>query len=350
MPPAKLAYTYRNRKRTASGAIKDYWRFRRDGRDTPLPGDPMRDPAAMKVYADLMLACDRAARPAEPGRSTFAWLARAYLASAEFAQLEPITQTDYARTLQVHLVPALGPERFDCISRAAIKAVRDHVARERAPRTANKVQQVASLVYSWADQEDLLPAGFRNPCEALRKLKGRTRMIEVWSDEEIALFLAGARGIETSAVLLALYTGQRREDLVRLEWSDCLGDTIRVRQNKTGEPLVIPCHPVLKAHLAEIRTQFGGPVLRGQDGKVMSAGSLSAAMNRAVARIEGMPHRTLHGLRYAASGKLEEVGCTEIENRSIVGHRTREMWLKYASQRSAAERALGKWQGGTNAG
>lgn len=351
MPLAKLPFTYRSRKRAASGAIKDYWRFRRAGRDTPLPGDPIRDAAAMKAYADLMLEYDRAGKGrAAPARSSFEWLARAYLASAEFAQLAERTQVDYTRTLEDHLIPSLGPERFDCLTRAAIKTVRDHVARARAPRTANKVQQVASLVYSWADQEDLLPPGFRNPCENLRKLKGRTRMIEVWSDEEIALFLAGGRGTEITAVLLALYTGQRREDLVRLEWSDCLGAMIRVRQNKTGEPLTIPCHPVLKAHLAGVRTAFGGPVLRGIDGKAMNAGSLSAAINRAVARIEGMPHRTLHGLRYAASGKLEEVGCTELQNRAIVGHRTREMWLKYASQRRAAEQAMDKWEGGTNAG
>ncbi len=347
----KLPYTYRNRKRL-SCRIKDYWRFRREPvGDCPLPGDPLRDIKAMALYTELMARCDRfKGENREPERHTFDWLAKAYLASAEFNGLMGKTQVDYRRTIEDHLIPALGPERFDCINRAAIKAVRDHVAKIRAPRTANKVQQVASLIYSWADQEDLLPTGFRNPCEALRKLKGRARMIEVWSAEEISLFLAGATSTETTAVTLALYTGQRREDLVQLQWSDCLGDTIRVRQNKTGEPLTIPCHPTLKAHLAKIRTQFGGPVLRGQDGKPMTAGSLSAMMQRAVARIPGMPHRTLHGLRYAASGMLEAAGCNEIENRSIVGHRTREMWLKYASQRRSAETAMDKWEARTDAG
>lgn len=341
----KLPYTYRNRKRLA-GRIKDYWRFRREPvGDCPLPGDPMRDTTAMSKYAELMQRCETMIeQQQEPERHTFAWLTSAYFDSAEYGNLEEITQNDYRRTLEEHLIPALGPERFDCITRAAIKAVRDHVAKDRAPRTANKVQQVASLLYSWADQEDLLPAGFRNPCEKLRKLKGRSRIIEVWSEEEVALFLAGSRGTETTAVMLALYTGQRREDLVQMQWSDCLEGTIRVRQNKTGEPLVIPCHPVLRAHLNDIRTDFGGPILRGQDGKPLNANALSAIMRRAVARIEGMPHRTLHGLRYAASGKLEAVGCNEIENRSIVGHRTREMWLKYAAQRRSAEAAMDKWQ------
>lgn len=347
----KLPYTYRSRKKV-SGRVKDYWRFRREPvGDCPLPGNPLHDVPAMRAYADFMERCDRMlAQDRDAHRHSFEWLAKAYLAGAEFAALSEKTQVDYQRTIDDHLIPWLGPERFDCINRAAVKTVRDHVAKDRAPRTANKVQQVASLIYSWADQEDLLPDGFRNPCENLRKLKGRARTIEIWSDEEIALFLAGAVGNESTAVMLALYTGQRREDLVRLQWSDCIGKTIRVRQNKTGEPLTIPCHPALQAHLKTIRTNFGGPVLRGQDGKPMTAGSLSALMQRAVTRIEGMPHRTLHGLRYAASGMLEKVGCSELENRSIVGHRTREMWIKYASQRRTAEAAMEKWEAGTNAG
>ncbi|MEM6586618.1 MAG: hypothetical protein AAF692_12775, partial [Pseudomonadota bacterium] len=260
----KLAYTYPSRKKLKSGTVT-YWRFRREPvGDCPLPGDPQRDVAAMKKYAELMERCDvMIEQQVAPERHTFEWLANSYMKSVEFLGLNEKTQSDYQRTLEDRLIPALGPERYDCINRAAIKAVRDHVGKTRAPRTANKVQQVASLLYNWADQEDLLPHDFRNPCEKLKKLKGRARTIEIWSEEEISLFLAGAQGNEVTAVMLALYTGQRREDLVQMQWSDCLGDMIRVRQNKTGEPLVIPCHAVLKAHLKQIRTEFGGPVLRG---------------------------------------------------------------------------------------
>lgn len=60
----------------------------------------------------------------------------------------------------------------------------------------------------------------------------------------------------------------------------------------------------------------------------------------AVRKIEGMPHRSLHGLRYAAAGMLEDAGCTMVEISSIIGHRTYQMAMKYARQRKDAEAAI----------
>lgn len=342
MPRTDLPYTYRSRKRLKSG-IRDYWRFRRDGLDTPLPGDPSRDPAAMRKYADLIDQVERVINRKEAERHTFQFLSDAYLTSAEFNALADITQRDYRRTIEERLLPALREERYDCVNRATIKAIRDAVIAEgQSVRTAHKVKQVASLLYAWADEEDLLPAGFINPAQGIRKLRGQSRSITIWSPEETALFLGACEPFMRTPVMLALYTGQRREDLVRMQWSDVTGNVIRVRQNKTGEPLTIPCHSALTAHLAQIRTKFGGPIIRNAESKPLNANALSAAMNRAVAAIDAMPHRTLHGLRYAAAGALEEAGCSVVEITSIIGHRTYTMAIKYARQRRDAEAAIAK--------
>lgn len=341
----KLPYTYKNRKKLASGKVKDYWRYRRDGIDTPLPGDPMRDIPAMQKYAELEGDAERRiAKAADegPGRKTFEWLARAYMASAEFEALKEITQGDYRRTIEGRLIPALGPERYDCMTRAMVKAVRDAVARKLSNRTAHKVKQTVSCIYAWADEEELVPEGF-NPAASMKKLKGKSKAIEIWSREEIDLFLAHATGTARTIVMLGLYTGQRREDLVKMEWKDCLGDTIRVRQSKTGEPLMIACHPALSEHLKTIRTKFGGPVLRGADNGPMTANAMSRTLERAIDKIEGMPRRTPHGLRYAAAGELEAAGCSVVEISSVVGHRTYQMAMKYARQRRDAEAARDRW-------
>lgn len=343
MASGDLPYTYCSRKKLKSG-IREYWRFRRDGIDAPLPGDPRRDPAAMRKYADLVEQAERRAETsAEPARHTFEWLARQYLASAEFAQLKPATQDDYIGTIEDRLIPALGPERFDCIGRSAIKLVRDAVLAEGlAPRTANKVKQVASLLYSWAEEEELLPEGFPNPGKRLKKLKASGKPIEIWSDEEIALFLGACEPAMRTAVLLALHTGQRAGDLVAMKWADYQGTMIRVRQNKTGEPLTIPCHPALRAHLDAIRTRFGGKIIRGEGGRETNANALASAIYRAVRKVEGMPPRSLHGLRYAAAGRLEAAGCSVVEISAIVGHRTYQMAMKYARQRKDAEAAIAR--------
>lgn len=337
-----LPYCYCSRKKLASGKYKEYWRFRRDGRDTPLPGSP-GDPQFHARYAELVHAAQEAAdaeSARQADRNSFEFLCRSYLNSAEFNALADVTQKDYRFTIEQRLIPILGPERFDCIDRASVKALRDSLASQ--PRTAHKIKQMVGRLYSWAEEEDLLPADFRNPATGIRKLKSKVVPIQVWSAEEIAHFLANCEPFMKTPVLLALYTGQRREDLVQMEWTDVMGNVVRVRQNKTGEPLDLPCHPELAKHLKKIRTPFGGAIIRTQDGKPMNAGMLSSAMNRAVAKIDGMPHRTLHGLRYASAAQLEAAGCTVVQITSVIGHRTYQMAIKYARQRRDAEAAMRK--------
>lgn len=345
MPHADLPYTYVSRKKLAGGRWRDYWRFRRDGVDAPLPGAPGL-PKFHRRYAELISASEQAkaaeqarTEAAETQRHTFSWLCEAYLDSAEFKQLSDRTQADYRYTIDERLKPVLGPERYDSIQRRTVKLLRDQLADQ--PRTAHKIRQMVSRLYSWADENDLVEHGF-NPAAGIRKLKAKVKHITIWSDEEIELFLKHCEPFMATPVLLALYTGQRREDLVTMTWSDYHDGVIRVRQNKTGEPLDLPCHPRLREHLDAKRTGFGGVIVRAANGRPLNANSLSAALNRAVAAISEMPHRSWHGLRYAAAGKLEEAGCSVVEITSVIGHRTFEMAMQYISQRKAAQAAVGR--------
>ena len=338
---AKLKYTYVVRRRLADGSWKEYWRFRRGDRNSPLPGQP-GDAEFFAAYAAILDQEDRVAEKKQAERHTFDWLCDTYLASAEFKALAASTQTDYQRTIDERLKPVLGPERYDSVKRSTVKKIRDSYADQ--PRTAHKVKQMVSRLYSWAEECDYLPSGFINPALGIRKLKVKAKHIEVWSEEEIVLFLAHAPDRLRTVVLLALYTGQRAEDVATMDWKQVQGldsdrPMIRVRQSKTDQMLTVPCHSVLRDHLKRIKTTFGGPIARGINGRPTNANALSSAIGRAVADIDAMPTRSLHGLRYAAAGRLEQVGCTVVEITSIIGHRTYQMAMQYMSQRRAAEAA-----------
>jgi integrase len=337
----EIPFTNVIRRKLASGKWKEYWRFRRGERNSALPGRP-GDPAFHARYAEILAEEERIAADKSSARGTFAWLCEEYLSSVEFTSLAQPTQDDYRYTIDERLRPALGEERFDAINRATIKLVRDNVAKTHSARTAHKVKQMASRLYSWAEEQDLLPTGFVNPAAGIRKLKAKAKPITIWSDEEIALFLGKCEPFMKTPVMLALYTGQRREDLVQMTWKDFQGGIIRVRQNKTDEMLDIPCHPELRKHLEGVRTKFGGAIVRNAKGKPMDANRLSAALNRAVAAIDNMPHRSWHGLRYASAGRLEAAGCSVVEITSIIGHRTYQMAIKYARQRKDAEAAISR--------
>src|SRR4029077_13051294 len=70
--------------------------------------------------------------------------------------------------------------------------------------------------------------------------------------EEADLQLALSSGLPERlrrALVLAAGTGQRRSDLVAMQWSDYSGDRIRLTQVKTGVKLSLPCPPELRDEL-----------------------------------------------------------------------------------------------------
>lgn len=170
----------------------------------------------------------------------------------------------------------------------------------------------------------------------------------VWSSHEIDIFLADAPDHIRTPAMLALYTGQRANDIARMRWSQWQGDLVRVRQAKTGALLDIACHHRLVEHLTNLRDKGvdpKGPICRSARHNQFNANNLGSAIYRAVQAIDAMPkNRSLHGLRYAAGSTLEEAGCSVAEIEAVLGHRTFRMAIKYASQRLRAKAAIAKME------
>lgn len=334
MPRTDLPFTY-----IAKGK---YWRFRhRLVGDLPLPGAP-GDAVFHAKYAELSGLLERQKKVASPPRSSWSWLIRKYRDSAEYRALADATQLDYSRTLDL-LAEQLGEEPYALTTTGMIRDLRDDHADQA--RKAHKIKQVASLLYSWADDHQLVKPGF-NPAKALRRLKkkGGTREYVCWSDHEFDLFTGRAIAPMKNAAMLARYTGQRAEDIARMVWSDYQGDTIRVRQNKTGAPLMIACPAPLQQHLSAMkRGRSGVVILTSASGAPYNANSLSSAIGREVRKIDGMPvDRSIHGLRYMAGADLEEAGCTVGQITAVLGHHAYQMAMKYATQRLRAREAAAK--------
>ena len=79
-----------------------------------------------------------------------------------------------------------------------------------------------------------------NPCQRGGRLYEADRAERIWTEDAIARLLAVASPSIAMAALLALSTGQRQGDLLRLPWSAYDGKYIRLRQSKTGRYVIIP--------------------------------------------------------------------------------------------------------------
>lgn len=144
-------------------------------------------------------------------------------------------------------------------------------------------------------------------------------------------------------VRLALYTGQRRSDLVKMMWSQFDGEFIEVRQQKTDELISIPCHKLLRAEL-ETMPRKAETILVGERGGPLTAASLSVMVSRTL-REMGVTGYSIHGLRKNAGRALAEAGCSDHEIRAITGHKTLAMvahYTKRANQKALARSAMAK--------
>jgi integrase len=312
---------------------KEYWRFRKGKLHTALPGKP-GDAEFHAKYGELLaLGEDKQPKAIEGSMKA---LIDAYRKSAEYGALRPPTQLDYGKTLDL-IETQMGDEPYRFITTAMVKLIRDKY--RKTPRKAHKIKQMVSRLYSWAQEESLVKAGL-NPAASFKKLKVRVKPIIPWSEEEIALFLANCPTHLKTVVLLALCTGQRAEDVVKMEWPAFQGAIVRVLQSKTGEPLMIGCHRDLRKHLASVKTAFSGRIARAASGRPYTANGFAKAVSDCGAKIPGWPgNRSPHGLRYAAAGRLEEAGVTPADASSVLGHRTYQMAMKYLSQRKRSEAA-----------
>lgn len=169
-----------------------------------------------------------------------------------------------------------------------------------------------------------------------------------WDDLELAAFEQrwplGTR--ERTAYALALYTGQRRGDLVAALWSDLdlKAGTVKVVQEKTGARLVIPVHTELRRALEQWPRRHA-TILATPDGRGTSAPAFGNMMADAI-DAAGLPDRcVLHGLRKAAARRLAEAQCTPHQIMAITGHKTLSEVTRYTKaveQEGLAKQAIVK--------
>ena len=125
-----------------------------------------------------------------------------------------------------------------------------------------------------------------NPAMAFRQYREPPRR-SVWTHAEEARFLQIC-GPELELVyMLAIYTAQRRGDLLALPWSAYQDGSIRMQQGKTGKWLDIPVIARLARKLAE--TPRVSPIICTRNGRPWTPYHFSHTFRKTTvkARIEG---------------------------------------------------------------
>ncbi len=126
------------------------------------------------------------------------------------------------------------------------------------------------------------------------------------------------------AVLIALYTGMRKGEIMALRWDDLdfANGFILVRNSKNGRPRMIPMAMELREYLLSTENKEGFVV----------PGEFSGAFARAVKRA-GIPDFRFHDLRHHFASYLVMSGVDIRTVAELLGHRTLAMVMRYSHLR-----------------
>ena len=225
-------------------------------------------------------------------------LLRQYQDSQDFRGLADSTRRSYVpligrieRDFGDFPLSALSDPR----TRGVFMAWRDKIAVASGRRQADYAWTVLARVLSWSCNRGLIST---NPCERGGRLYRSGRSDSIWSEDDEATFLRLAPSHLHLPLLLALWTGQRQGDLLRLPWSAYDGKRIRLRQGKGGARVTVPVGAPLKVAL-DAAPKRSTIILTNRDGAPWTSDGFRASWGKACKRV-GVVGLTFHDLRGTA--------------------------------------------------
>lgn len=314
-------------------------RFRAKGVDTYLPYPPVGQEFE-KAYAAALAGVTEwraniGASKTRPG--SFDALAVSYYRSPDFQGLRDSTKQTYRRIIE-NFRENHGKRMMRDLRREHVKAIIGDMADR--PQAANRLLSLLKIMLDHGLDNGWIAA---NPAQGVKGFSKKTKGFHTWTEAEIAAYEERhPEGTKARlALVLLLYTAQRRSDVVAMGWEKIKGKYIEVKQVKTDAELDLFMLPALTdAILALPRdkptfltTEFGKPFTPAGFGNWFRDRCNEA----------GLSHCSAHGLRKAAARRMAEGGMSGDVIKAVTGHTDLKQVSVYtaaANQAALAERGL----------
>jgi integrase len=335
-PPFRYLQSFIDRK---TGAVFHYFR-RPNFKRVRLPGllGSREFMAAYQNALDQPHLEIGASKRSIPG-SVSATIARYYDSTRYFGSLAPGTQVARRGILE-HFREKHGERPIAQLPPKFIALTLDQMTPHRARNWLTAIRHLMQFAIS----AELCTT---DPTQGIKIKLPKSDGVYTWNENDVAMYEAGhAIGTKPRlAMALAVYTAQRRSDIIRMGPQHIRNGVLHVRQDKTGAMLEIPIHPDLRkiidatpcGHLTFLTTTRTGKPYGPND---------FSEMFRKWCDEAGLPSAcSVHGLRKAACRRLAEAGCSASEIAAISGHATLSevsRYTKAADQARLARNAMAK--------
>ncbi len=217
------------------------------------------------------------------------------------------------------------------------------------PREADNRVTILARVLSWGATDGPIN---RNVLQTFDRAYDGDRSEIIWLPEHVEAFMAKANDEMKLGLVLALHTGQRQGDLLRLAWGNYNGTHLSLRQGKSrrgekaGRLVTIKCTKALKETLDGLQKR-STLILTTKTGRAFKK-RYFAEQWEATCKEADLTNLHFHDLRGTTVTMLFQAGCNLGEIVSITGHslrRAQEILDKYLARTSTmADSAIAKFE------
>jgi integrase len=259
--------------------------------------------------------------------ATLGGIVETYLTYAR-RNLKPKTFSEVERSLTKQWAP-LASAPAHLIERAAIAKQINAIATGSGLISANRARAYLSAMFNWAIREGLVE---NNPAVNTNRATEEKSRDRVLTDDELRLVLTCAGDDQYGAIVrLLAITGQRREEVGALRWSEIDGTRwlIPADRTKNGLPHDVPlseqavavvdrCHRRAERDLVYgIR---GGPFSGWSKAKAQLDARITAERRKSNLKAKPMPPWVLHDLRRTVATRMGDLGVQPHVVEAILNH------------------------------
>jgi integrase len=236
------------------------------------------------------------------------------------------TRADNDKEL-VHLLRVFGHMPIDAILPMHVREymdIRGQVAKVRANREKALFSHIFNKAREWGY------TALQNPCQGVRGFKetGRSRYV---TDAEFAKVKAHAHSTVVDAMDLALLTGQRPADVLKIRCTDIREGALWIVQNKTGARIGIEVTGELAAVIARIserpRRAISPYLIQDENGQPLTYFALRSRFDKA-RELAGVSFQ-FRDLRAKAATDTGDLAHSQ----KLLAHKNRDMTEHYVRAR-----------------
>ncbi|MFC1833237.1 tyrosine-type recombinase/integrase [Thermodesulfobacteriota bacterium] len=288
----------------------------------------LADVQVKKAKNDFLGVCEPKRIPFKDFAAEYLEYSRANKALSSYERDETV--------VRAHLVPVWGDYQMSRITSKMIEDYKLKRLESVAPATLNREMNTIKSLFSKAVEWEYLRDSPAKPVKWLKTSRGSMRFL---SREEADGFLEASKASQNHhfypVVTVALYTGMRRGEILRLQWQDV--DFKRGKINvvsrdgghtKNYESRSIPMNGSLRGALKKHPRHLHSPYVfcnaKGEPFKDVDT-SFANALKKS-----GVPHFRFHDLRHTFASWLVMGGVDIRTVQELLGHKDLRMTMRYA--------------------